>query len=124
MRGLAGRTRRDGLRATLPGLEHVPDRLAAVILIRPALHLRGREPLAQQVGLLLAVGLPCKAGSSDCCMAEGALVALIGNGSSAIGAGLLYTRSAGLWSVPPSWSGAVAGARIYVFMRRFRGRCS
>jgi len=85
--------------------------IAAAVILTGLLFIFGVESRCAQVGLLLAVGLP--AGRvKRLLVAEGGLVALIGT-FVGIGAGLLYTHLL-VYGLSTSWSGAVAGTRIYV----------
>lgn len=84
--------------------------IASAVILTGLLFVFGVESRCEQVGLLLAVGLPA-ARVKHLLVAEGGLVAL-GGAVVGIGAGLLYTRLL-LYGLSTSWSGAVAGTDIH-----------
>ena len=84
--------------------------IAAAVILTGLLFVFGVESRCEQVGLLLAVGLPATR-IKRVLVGEGALVALVG-AVLGVGAGLLYMRLL-LYGLSTSWSGAVAGTRIH-----------
>jgi len=84
--------------------------IASAVILTGLLFVFGVESRCEQVGLLLAVGLPA-ARVKRLLVAEGGLVALAG-AVIGVGAGLLYTRLL-LYGLSTSWSGAVAGTDIH-----------
>ena len=86
--------------------------IAAAVILTGLLFVFGVESRCSQVGLLMAVGLP-PGHVRHLLMVEGGLLALVGT-TIGVGAGLLYTLLL-VHGLSTLWSGAVAGARIYVY---------
>lgn len=84
--------------------------IASAVILTGLLFVFGVESRCEQVGLLMAVGLPT-ARVKWLLVAEGGIVALAG-ALVGIGAGLLYTRLL-LYGLSTLWSGAVAGTEIH-----------
>lgn len=84
--------------------------IASAVILTGLLFVFGVESRCEQVGLLLAVGLPV-ARVKRWLVGEGGLVALIG-AVVGVGGGLVYTRLL-VYGLSTSWSGAVAGTRIH-----------
>lgn len=90
--------------------------IASAVILTGLLFVFGVESRSEQVGTLLAVGLPTQR-VGRILVAEGGLVALAGT-IIGVGAGILYTRLM-VYALSTLWSGAVAGAQIHFFAKPF-----
>ncbi len=88
--------------------------IASAVILTGLLFVFGVESRSEQVGTLLAVGLPSRR-VGHILLAEGGLVALVGT-VVGVGAGLLYTRLM-VYGLSTLWSGAVAGTQIHFFAK-------
>lgn len=88
--------------------------IASALILTGLLFVFGVESRSEQVGTLLALGLPSRR-VGRLLLAEGGLVAVVGT-VLGVGAGLIYTRLMVL-GLSTLWSGAVAGARIIFFAK-------
>ncbi len=86
--------------------------IASALILTGLLFVFGVEGRSEQVGTLLAVGLPSKR-VGRLLLAEGGLIALIGS-VVGVAAGLVYTRLM-VYGLSTLWSGAVAGTQIDFF---------